>query len=128
MADSRRILIVLPMYGGSLPIGRYCDNALRGLGHLVEYFEAPAFYSVFEALKGLRVGLDRLDHLENSFHPPVRFSPGGPRGNPAARAPVGRPRADPDAGALLRLPERGAQAERRQLGAAEDPLSPRRVS
>lgn len=67
MADSRRILIVLPMYGGSLPIGRYCGNALRGLGHLVEYFEAPAFYSAFEALKGLRVGLDRLDHLENSF-------------------------------------------------------------
>ena len=38
------ILIVLPMYGGSLPIGRYCGNALRGLEHLVEYFKAPTFY------------------------------------------------------------------------------------
>lgn len=65
--DTRRILIVLPMYGGSLPIGRYCGNALRELGHLVEYFEAPAFYSSFEALKELRVGTDRLDYLENSF-------------------------------------------------------------
>ena len=67
MSDSRRILIVLPMYGGSLPVGRYCGNALRALGHVVEYFEAPAFYGAFAALKTLRVGTDRLDFLENSF-------------------------------------------------------------
>lgn len=68
MSDtSRRVLVVLPMYGGSLPIGRYCGNALRALGHVVECFEAPSFYSSFEALKSLRVGTDRLDYLENSF-------------------------------------------------------------
>lgn len=64
---SRRILVVLPMYGGSLPVGRYCVDALRGLGHLVECFEAPDFYGAFSALKSLRVGTDRLDYLENSF-------------------------------------------------------------
>ncbi len=63
----RRILIVLPMYGGSLPIGRYCGQALRILGHVVEYFEAPGFHSAFSALKTLRVGTDRLDYLENSL-------------------------------------------------------------
>lgn len=67
MTETRRILVVLPMYGGSLPIGRYCGNALRELGHLVEYFEAPDFFGAFSALKTLRVGTDRLDYLENSF-------------------------------------------------------------
>ncbi len=68
MADiARRVLVVLPMYGGSLPIGRYCGNALRDLGHVVEYFEAPLFHPSFEALKTLKIGTDRLDYLENSF-------------------------------------------------------------
>jgi spore maturation protein CgeB len=67
MTDTRRILVVLPMYGGSLPIGRYCGNALHGMGHVVEYFEAPGFFGAYSALKGLRVGTDRLDYLENSF-------------------------------------------------------------
>lgn len=67
MNESRRILLVLPMYGGSLPVGRYCENALRELGHMVETFEAPGFYGAFSALKTLRVGTDRLDYLENSF-------------------------------------------------------------
>lgn len=67
MNDARRILLVLPMYGGSLPVGRYCENALRSLGHIVETFEAPGFYGAFSALKNLRVGTDRLDYLENSF-------------------------------------------------------------
>jgi spore maturation protein CgeB len=67
MTETRRILVVLPMYGGSLPVGRYCGNALRELGHVVEYFEAPDFFGAFSALKTLRVGTDRLDYLENSF-------------------------------------------------------------
>lgn len=62
-----RLLVVLPMYGGSLPIGRYCADALRSLGHVVEVFEAPAFYGAFTALKDLRVTSDRLEYLENSF-------------------------------------------------------------
>ncbi|MFW5731217.1 MAG: CgeB family protein [Desulfonatronovibrionaceae bacterium] len=62
-----RILVVLPMYGGSLPVGRFCVQALKGLGHLTEVFEAPDFYSAFTALKGLRVGSSSLEQLENSF-------------------------------------------------------------
>ena len=67
METPLRILVVLPLYGGSLPIGRYCEKALIELGHLVEVFEAPLFYSAFEGLKGLRVSTDRLEYLENSF-------------------------------------------------------------
>ena len=65
--EKARVLVVLPMYGGSLPVGRYCVDALRNLGHTVEVFEAPDFHSAFSALKGLRVTTDRLEYLENSF-------------------------------------------------------------
>lgn len=62
-----RILVVLPLYGGSLPIGRYCAAALKDLGHLVEVFEAPEFYASYQALQGLKVTSDRLQYLENSY-------------------------------------------------------------
>lgn len=58
---------MLPLYGGSLPIGRYCASALRQLGHVVEVFEAPDFYPSYKALQGLKVGTDRLQYLENSY-------------------------------------------------------------
>ncbi|WP_243367961.1 CgeB family protein [Fundidesulfovibrio soli] len=67
MNRSLRVLVVLPMYGGSLPIGRYCARALAGLGHCVEVFEAPEFHGAFSALKGLRVTSERLEHLEHAF-------------------------------------------------------------
>ena len=67
MADSNRILLVLPMYGGSLPIGHYCADALRRLGHSVEVFDAPEFYASYGKLAGLGVGVDRLDYLQNAY-------------------------------------------------------------
>ncbi|XPV77866.1 MAG: CgeB family protein [Desulfovibrio sp.] len=62
-----RILVVLPMYGGSLPVGQFCSQALTQNGHIVEEFNAPAFYPAFESLKDLRVTTDRLQYLENSY-------------------------------------------------------------
>ena len=62
-----RILVVLPLYGGSLPIGRYCAQALRDLGHLVEEFDAPAFHQAHVALRGLRISGERLAQLETAF-------------------------------------------------------------
>ena len=67
MDNSLKILIVLPMYGGSLPVGRFCVSGLRDQGHLVEVFEAPGFYGAYQALDSLRVTGDRLDHLQQSF-------------------------------------------------------------
>ncbi len=66
-AQALRILVVLPFYGGSLPIGNYCVQALRHLGHSVEVFEAPLFYTAFTAMKSLRITTDRLDQLEGAF-------------------------------------------------------------
>ncbi|MEG1610071.1 MAG: glycosyltransferase [Bilophila sp.] len=62
-----RILVVLPLYGGSLPVGRYCVSALRDLGHTVEVFEAPAFLGAFSALKELHVSMDKHEGLETSL-------------------------------------------------------------
>ncbi len=62
-----RVLVVLPMYGGSLPVGRYCVQALRDLGHTVEVFEAPHFYTAFDGLKSLHITAERLEQVEGSF-------------------------------------------------------------
>ncbi len=62
-----RVLVVLPFYGGSLPIGRYAAEGLKEAGCLVEIFEAPAFFPAYTALKELRVSSDSLDELQNSF-------------------------------------------------------------
>ncbi|MDR1685156.1 MAG: glycosyltransferase [Desulfovibrio sp.] len=62
-----RVLLVLPMYGGSLPVGRFAAEGLRENGCLVEIFDAPAFHPVFCALKELKVGSERLDALQNTF-------------------------------------------------------------
>jgi spore maturation protein CgeB len=62
-----RVLVVLPMYGGSLPVGRYCASGLAEAGCLVEIFEAPDFHGAYSAITQLRVSPDRLDMVKNSF-------------------------------------------------------------
>ena len=62
-----RILVVLPMYGGSLPVGRYCARALADLGHTVQCFEAPLFHSAFTGLRELALGSTQVAQLEHSF-------------------------------------------------------------
>ncbi len=62
-----RILVVLPFYGGSLPIGRYCVSALKNLGHQVETFQAPEFHDSFNAIKHLNLELQTHNYFEQSF-------------------------------------------------------------
>lgn len=64
---SLRILVVLPLYGGSLPVGRFCVQALRGLGHLTDVFEAPDFHAAYTALNNLNLTTDRHEYIQNSF-------------------------------------------------------------
>lgn len=63
----RRILVVLPFYGGSLPIGRYCAEALRSLGCVVEVFDAPGFFGAYTAIKELKVALEKQEQLQSGF-------------------------------------------------------------
>lgn len=62
-----RILVVLPLYGGSLPIGRYCVQALRNLGYSTRVFDAPAMYEGYKGLRQLDLSPARLPVLENSY-------------------------------------------------------------
>lgn len=62
-----RILVILPMYGGSLPVGRYCAAALRELGHTAHVFESPLLYPAFTGLQGLSLTPSQAAQLENSF-------------------------------------------------------------
>lgn len=62
-----RIFVVLPMYGGSLPIGRYCARAFEEMGHIARTFEAPLFYSAFSGIKKLGLSPARATAMENSF-------------------------------------------------------------
>lgn len=67
MPESLRILVVLPMYGGSLPIGRYCATALRQLGHSVRVFDAPKLYAGYQGFTSLDLSPARQTPIENSF-------------------------------------------------------------
>ncbi|CAK7036275.1 MAG: hypothetical protein DESF_01520 [Desulfovibrio sp.] len=62
-----RILVVLPMYGGSLPVGRYCVRALEQMGHNVRAFEAPLMFSAFTGLQALGLPPAQTAQLENAF-------------------------------------------------------------
>jgi spore maturation protein CgeB len=62
-----RVLVVLPFYGGSLPVGRFAAEGLKEAGCLVDIFEAPSFFPAYTALKELRVSSNSLDTLQNSF-------------------------------------------------------------
>lgn len=67
MPEKLRVLVVLPMYGGSLPIGRYCVRALESLGICLRVFEAPEFYSAFTGLRRLDLAPEMISSLEHSF-------------------------------------------------------------
>ncbi len=67
MTMPTRVLVVLPFYGGSLPVGRHCAQALRDIGCLVDVFEAPEFYGAFQALKSLKISGGRLEFLESGY-------------------------------------------------------------
>lgn len=62
-----RVMVILPFYGGSLPVGRYCADALREAECLVDVFEAPSFYPAFQAFRELKVAPGRQDYLVNHY-------------------------------------------------------------
>lgn len=62
-----RVLVVLPFYGGSLPVGRYCVEALKETGCLVEVFESPDFFPAKQALDHLKIRGHRFNTLVDNF-------------------------------------------------------------
>lgn len=62
-----RVLVALPMYGGSLPIGRYCVKALLKMGVNVRVYDSPVYYSALSQLKNLDLSPAGINNLEMSF-------------------------------------------------------------
>jgi len=48
-----KIMVVYPIYGGSLPIAQYCTRALQGLGHEVEVFDSSQWYPLHRFMQRL---------------------------------------------------------------------------
>jgi spore maturation protein CgeB len=45
-----KIMVIYPIYGGSLPIAQYCARALQTLGHEVEIFDSSQWYELYRFL------------------------------------------------------------------------------
>ena len=69
-ATSLRILVPLPIYGGSVPAARYCAQALETLGHRVEILDCTRYDFAVKSLKNIthqEYHRDILQGLLNTF-------------------------------------------------------------
>lgn len=62
-----KAMVVLPLYGGSLPIGQYCASALESLGCQVRILESQKLYCAYTGLKELDLSVTRINALTRSF-------------------------------------------------------------
>ncbi|MBI4683427.1 MAG: glycosyltransferase [Nitrospirae bacterium] len=58
-----RILVAGPIYGGSLPVARYCSSALRKMGHHVELIDNSRFNDMFFLAKDIASNRQRYNSL-----------------------------------------------------------------
>lgn len=65
--SSLRILVVNPIYGGSLPTARFCAEALKNLGHHVASVECDKFADGFLSLDGITSDKPNSQALSNIF-------------------------------------------------------------
>ncbi|MDT3779516.1 DUF3880 domain-containing protein [Nitrospira sp. MA-1] len=54
LSGTLHIMVIGPIYGGSLPIARYVVNALEGLGHRVSWVDHSPHYSGYQNLDTIR--------------------------------------------------------------------------
>lgn len=66
-SHSLRILVVNPIYGGSLPTAKYCTSALENLGHHVATVECDKFADGFSSLKDITRDRQNSNALSNLF-------------------------------------------------------------
>lgn len=65
--DSLRILLVGPVYGGSLPVTGYVEHALHQLGHEVEWFDVSPLKQSLDFFTGLKASPDHLAGIHNQY-------------------------------------------------------------
>ncbi len=62
-----KILVVGPMYGGSLPIARYCVEAFTALGHEVIFADHSPFYEPFGAIDEMTPNKQHQNQLRGMY-------------------------------------------------------------
>ncbi|RJR21626.1 MAG: hypothetical protein C4581_01930 [Nitrospiraceae bacterium] len=63
ISSGLRILVVSPIYGGSLPVARYCSSALIKMGHTVELIDNSRFESALFYAKDISGNKNRYDSM-----------------------------------------------------------------
>ncbi|MBM3324218.1 MAG: glycosyltransferase, partial [Calditrichaeota bacterium] len=48
-----RILVPIPIYGGSVPTARYCARALQSIGHRIDILDCTGYHFALESLKAI---------------------------------------------------------------------------
>ena len=62
-----RVMIVNPLYGGSLPTAHHCAGALRNMGHEVATVDCEAFVQGFFSLKSVTRNPENAEILSRNF-------------------------------------------------------------
>ena len=62
-----RVMIVNPLYGGSLPTAHHCAGALRNMGHEVATVDCEEFAQGFSSLKGVTHNPENSEILSRNF-------------------------------------------------------------
>ncbi|MBC8287804.1 MAG: glycosyltransferase [Nitrospinae bacterium] len=62
-----RVMIVNPVYGGSLPTAHHCAGALKNMGHEVATVDCEAFEQGFFSLKGVTRHPENAEILSRNF-------------------------------------------------------------
>jgi spore maturation protein CgeB len=65
--QSLKILVVNPIYGGSLPTARHCASALKNIGHQVSVAECDKFADGFASLKDMTGNKENANALSRQF-------------------------------------------------------------
>ncbi|HID96218.1 MAG TPA: hypothetical protein EYP53_09230 [Candidatus Latescibacteria bacterium] len=62
-----RILVVYPIYGGSLPIAHYCTQALKDMGHEVEVLDNSVYKQALDSIERITDVESHLEQLRGLF-------------------------------------------------------------
>jgi len=63
MTGGMKILVVGPIYGGSLPVAKYCSASLKKLGHTVELLDNSRFADALHYAKDITGDKDRYETM-----------------------------------------------------------------
>lgn len=67
MKSGLKIMVVGPIYGGSLPVAGYCVSALKKLGHQVDYVDNSKYNDVFQSIPGITGEKAHQNQLRSMF-------------------------------------------------------------